>query len=62
MTSTESNIGEWGGPGLALLYQNVCCFLPHTHTLCLVMVEGVGSEVPEDTFCEAVLFAHQEVK
>ena len=26
-----------------------------------VMVEGVAQEVSEDTFCEAVLFAHQEV-
>lgn len=25
------------------------------------MVEGVAQEVSEDTFCEAVLFAHQEV-
>ncbi|CAI8017193.1 Polyribonucleotide nucleotidyltransferase [Geodia barretti] len=26
------------------------------------MVEGVGREVAEDTFCEAVLFAHEEVQ
>ncbi|CAI8017191.1 Polyribonucleotide nucleotidyltransferase 1, mitochondrial [Geodia barretti] len=28
----------------------------------IVMVEGVGREVAEDTFCEAVLFAHEEVQ
>jgi hypothetical protein len=26
------------------------------------MMEGVGREVAEDTVCEAVLFAHQEVR
>ena len=26
-----------------------------------VMVEGLANEIPEDTFCEAVLFAHREV-
>jgi polyribonucleotide nucleotidyltransferase len=28
----------------------------------IVMMEGVGREVAEDTVCEAVLFAHQEVR
>ena len=26
------------------------------------MVEGVAREVPEETFCDAVLFAYQEVQ
>ena len=26
-----------------------------------VMVEGLAREIPEETLCEAVLFAHQEV-
>ena len=26
------------------------------------MMEGVANEIPEDKFCEAVLFAHQEVR
>ena len=57
VTSTERNIGEVAGHAVCPLYHDVFSI-----SYCAVMVEGVGREVAEDTFCEAVLFAHEEVR
>ena len=38
-------------------FESLCSLCDST-----VMVEGLAHEVPEETFCDAVLFAHKEVK
>ena len=41
---------------------HLCYILPSLPFLHLpVMIEGLAREVAEETLCEAVLFAHQEV-
>ena len=56
MASNADNIGI---THVSVYYMN----LVYVHLLwCSVMVEGLAHEVPEDIFCEAVLFAHHEVQ
>ena len=47
-------------PNTQCVLSSTTCSLSRIY--CAVMMEGVGREVAEDTVCEAVLFAHQEVR